>query len=189
MESQAIFEKIESIKMPYRILILVGAFALFLGAFVYFIYLPKTTEIKKTQTSIDDLDKKITRAKVERAKLPERQKEKEEVENQLTEALKLLPNNKEIPSLLTKISELASDSELYVDNITLKSEKAQDFYVQIPFSLKVTGTYHNTGVFFDKVGHMERIMNIQNVSIRPVSDRSETLSTSCEAITYRFKGD
>jgi type IV pilus assembly protein PilO len=58
----------------------------------------------------------------------------------------------------------------------------------VPISLEVRGTYHNVAVFFDKVGHMERIMNIRNVSMKPVSERSTTLVTTCDAITYRFKG-
>ena len=189
MESQAIFEKIESIKMPVRILILVGAIALFVGSFMYFIYLPRSEEIKELQTSIEELNKKITIAKRQREKLPERQKEKEEVENQLNEALKLLPNKKEIASLLTKVSELASDSELYVRVFTPKSEQAKEFYMEIPVSIEVTGTYHNVALFFDRVGRMERIMNIHNVSMTPVRERSTTLTTTCQAITYRFKGN
>jgi len=44
-------------------------------------------------------------------------------------------------------------------------------------------------VFFDKVGQMERIVNILNVSMIPVKDRSTILNTKCDAVTYRFKGE
>lgn len=190
MESQAIFEKIESIKMPIRILILVCLFALFIGAFIGLVYFPKTAEIEKTKASVDELDKKLNLAKLERAKLPERQKEKAELEAQFNEALKLLPNSKEIPSLLTKVSELANESSLDTfGKFTPKAEVSKEFYVEVPISIEVKGTYHNVAVFFDKVGHMERIMNIHNVSMKPVSERSTTLTTTCDAITYRFKGD
>jgi len=188
MEGQAIFEKIEAIKMPVRILILVCTILLFMGAFIWFVYLPKSEEIKKTRTTIADLDKQLTRAKLERAKLSERRKEKEEVDAQFNEALNWLPNSKEMPSLLTKVSELANESQLGFPVFTPKAEQEKEFYVEIPVSIEISGTYPNVAVFFEKVGHMERIMNIQNVSMKPVSERSTTLSTTCDAITYRFKG-
>ena len=189
MEGQAIFEKIEAIKMPIRILILVSAILLLSGVFVYFVYIPKTKYIKETKAKIEDLDKQLTQAKVQRAKLPARQKEKEEVDLQFKEALKLLPNSKEIPSLLTKISELGNESELDIRVVTPKGEQGKDFYMEIPISIEVSGTFHNVAIFFDKVGHMERIMNIQNVSMKPVSELSTTLTVTCDAITYRFKGN
>jgi type IV pilus assembly protein PilO len=189
MEGQTIFEKIETIKMPIRLLIFFGSIALLAGAFIYLIYLPKSEEIKKSTASIVELDSKLKLAKAERAKLPATQKRKEEVDLQFNEALKMLPNSKEIPSLLTKVSELANDSNLEAfGGFTPKAEAEKEFYVEVPISLEVKGTYHNVAVFFDKVGHMERIMNIRNVSMKPVSERSTILITTCDAITYRFKG-
>ena len=187
MEDKSFFEKIEAIKLPIRISILVGTLVLFMGAFIWFVYLPKTDEIKKTNASIEDLNRKLTRAKIERQKLPKKKKEKEEVDAQFQEALKLLPNTKEIPSLLRKITELGNDSQLDFRVFRPKKERAKEFYLEIPVAIEVRGTYHNVAIFFDRVGHMERIMNIHNVSMKPVTPRSTELITICDAITYRFK--
>lgn len=189
MEGEAIFQKIETIKMPIRIGILAGIIVLFLAAFIWFIYLPKSEAIETTTTSIDELDKQLNRAKLQRAKLPEKQKEREELDLQLQEALKLLPNSKEIPSLLRKITELGNESQLDFRVFTPKSEQTRELYIEIPVAITVSGTYHNVAIFFEKVGRMERIMNIKNVSMKPVSDRSTTLTTTCDAITYTFKGN
>jgi type IV pilus assembly protein PilO len=190
MEGQTIFEKIEAIKMPVRLTILIGSIALIAGAFFYFFYLPKSDEIKKAKASIDELDTQLQKAKAERAKLPATEKKKKEVDAQFNEALKMLPNSKEIPSLLTKVSNLANDAQLDAfGGFTPKPEVEKEFYVEVPISIEVRGTFHNVAIFFDKVGHMERIMNIKNVSMKPVSERSTTLITTCDAITYRFKGN
>ena len=61
--------------------------------------------------------------------------------------------------------------------------------MEIPVSIEVSGPYHNVAVFFDKVGQMERIINILNVSMTPQKERSTTLTTRCDAVTYRFKGE
>jgi type IV pilus assembly protein PilO len=189
MEEKNFFEKVEEIKMPIRIIILVGTVVLLTGAFIWFIYLPKTEVIESTTKSIEDLNGQLNRAKIERKKLPERRAEKAEVDAQFQEALNLLPNSKEIPKLLTNLSELANESQLDFPAFRPKSVRAREFYVEVPIAIEVKGSYHDIAVFFDRVGHMERIMNINNVSMKPVSDRSTTLITTCDAVTYTFKGD
>lgn len=189
METEAFFNKIEQIKMPIRILILVVTVVLFVGAFIWFVYIPKTDEIDTTTKSIEDLTHQLNKAKIEREKLPERRAEKAEVDAQFQEALKLLPNTKEIPSLLRKITELGNESQLDFRVFRPRKEITREFYLEIPVSIEVRGTYHDVAVFFDRVGHMERIMNIRNVSMRPEKERSTTLITTCDATTYRFKGN
>jgi type IV pilus assembly protein PilO len=110
------------------------------------------------------------------------------VNTQFKEALKLLPNQKEIPSLLKKVTQLGDDSELDFRLFRPRREIPKEFYVEIPVAIEIRGSYHNVAIFFDKIGHMERIMNILNVSMKPVAGGSTTLITTCDAVTYRFKG-
>ena len=189
MEDKTFFEKVEDIKMPIRIGIFVGTIVLLAAAFVYFVYLPKTDQIAQTQTSIDDLDAKLKRAINQRKKLPKVRAEKKQVDTQFDEALKLLPNEKEIPDLVTKITALGADAGLDLRVFTPKSDRKKEFYKEIPISLTIKGTYHNVAVFFEKVGRMERIMNIQNVNMKPERANSDILNVTCEAITYTFQGD
>lgn len=188
METGAFFEKVEKIKMPVRILILVGTVVLLAGLFVWFVYLPKTEAIAKTDQEIKGLQDQLNRARIRVRRLKQFEAEWAEVDTQFKEALKLLPNQKEIPSLLRTITQLGSDSQLEFRLFRPQKERAQDFYMEIPVSIEVSGNYHNVAVFFDKVGQMERIINILNVTMKPVKDRSTTLITACDAVTYRFKG-
>jgi type IV pilus assembly protein PilO len=189
MEDKTIFEKIEDIKMPIRIGIFVGTIVLLAAAFVYFVYMDKQEKIAQTQASIQELDTKLNRAKNQRKKLPKVRAEKKQVDDQFDAALKLLPNEKEIPDLVTKITALGADAGLDLRVFTPKSDRKKEFYKEIPISLRLKGTYHNVAIFFEKVGRMERIMNIQNVNMKPERANSTTLNVTCEAITYTFRGD
>lgn len=189
MEGKSFIEKIESIKWSIRVLILLGTVVILGVAFFMTVYRPKTDIIKNTTDSISDLNRNLTRAKLQRKKLPEKQAEIKEVRNQFNEALKLLPNTKDIPGLLKKITEMANESQLDYRIFQLRKERPKEFYVEIPIAIEIRGTYHDVAVFFDKVGHMERIMNIHNVNMKPVKPRSTTLITTCDAVTYRFKGN
>lgn len=189
MEAEALYEKVGKIKMPARLAILFGTIVLFVGLFAYLVYFPKTGDIKKTTQEIDALNRQLARAKIKSKDYKSLQAKKKEADLQLKEALKLLPNSKEIPNLLRKVTELGNESNLDFRIFDPKNEIARDFYVEIPVAIEVRGKYHEVAVFFDKVGHMDRIMNIHNVTMRPEKAQSTTLITKCNAVTYRFKGN
>ncbi len=189
MNTGALFEKVEKIKMPIRIAIFLGTLVLLAGLFVYFVYIPKTEEIATTREEIAKLQQKLNQAVVRARALKKFEAEYAEVDAQFQEALRLLPNTKEIPSLLKSITQLGTDSQLEFLLFSPQRERAQDFFMEIPVSIEVSGTYHNVAIFFDKVGQMERIVNILNVSMTPQKERSTTLTTRCDAVTYRFKGE
>ena len=189
MELGAFIEKVEKIKMPVRIAIVVGSMVLFAGLFVWLVYLPMNEEIAKMREEVAKLEQKLNQVIVRARAEKKLQAEYAEVDLQFQEALKLLPNTKEIPSLLKSVTQLGTDSQLEFRLFSPQREASRDFYMEIPVSIEVSGSYHNVAVFFDKVGQMERIVNILNVSMTPVKDRSTTLNTKCDAVTYRFKGE
>jgi type IV pilus assembly protein PilO len=188
MEESPFLEKIEKMRMLHRILILVGSIVLLGGLFVWLVVLPEIGEISKTSKEIVVLNQQLDQAKIRARNLKKFEAEQAEVTAQFREALKLLPNKREIPSLLRTITQLGTDSHLDFLLFSPKKEKAENFYIEIPVAIKVSGTYHNVASFFDKVGRMERIVNILDVSMSPVKPLSTTLITTCDAVTYRFKG-
>lgn len=179
-------EKIEKIKMPIRILILVGTLVLLAGAFAWFIYVPKTEAIEKTEQSVQTLSKKLANVKKQARDLEKFEAKFEQVSAQFEEALKILPDSKEIPSLLTNITRLGNEAGLQFLLFNPQNERGRDFYKEIPVSIRVQGSYHDVARFFDTVGRMDRIVNILNVSMKPKQALSTELVTSCQAVTYQF---
>ncbi len=188
MAEGSFFEKIEKIKMPIRILILVGTLVLLGGAFYFLVYQPKTDEIRRATNEVSGLKMKVMKAKRDAKRLPEVEAREVKVNAQFKQALKLLPNEKEVPSLLRNITKLGADSNLVFRLFSPRKESPEHFYYRLPVSIEVSGNYHDVATFFDKVGRMERIVNILNVSMKPQKARSTMLITKCEAVTYRFKG-
>lgn len=187
MPTGALFEKVEKLKMIHRVLILVGTIVLLAGLFLWLVYFPKTDQIKRLNKEIAGLEQKINQARIKARSLKKFEAEQVEVEAQFQEALRLLPNKREIPTLLRSITQLGSDSNLEFRSFSPRKEKARDFYVEIPVSMEVSGSYHDVAVFFDKIGRMERIVNIIDISMKPAKGRSTRLTTKCNAATYRFK--
>jgi len=189
MDKESFIAKIEKIKMPVRIAVVAATLVLFAGLFIWFVYLPMSEEIGKMREEVAKLEQRLNQAIVRSRAEKKLQAEYAEVDFQFQEALKLLPNTKEIPTLLKSITQLGTDSQLEFRLFSPQKETSRDFYMEIPVSIEVSGSYHNVALFFEKVGQMERIVNILNVSMTPLKDRSTTLNTKCDAVTYRFKGD
>ena len=186
MDSADFIEKIEKIKMPYRILILVGTVVLLGVVFIFLGYMPKTEEISKTTKSNAELSRRINEAKQKTKDLDKFEADVAQVESQYNEALTLLPKTEEIPSLLTNITELGTTSNLEFSFFSPGKGKDEQMYSELPVSIQVQGKYHDVLLFFDRVGKMKRIVNIKNVSMSPQRETTE-LSVKCQAVTYKFK--
>lgn len=170
-----------------RMLLMGGIVFVLAGGYFYLLYLPRSTDIHETRLSIEDLERKVAVAKAQARNLDKFKAEAEEINRQFEEALKLLPDSREIPSLLKAISQQGIDSRLEFLLFSPGQEQIRPFYVEIPVSIKVSGQYREVAAFFDKIRRMQRIVNVVNVEMKPKQDLSTDLETTCKAVTYRFK--
>jgi type IV pilus assembly protein PilO len=88
----------QKIALLLLIMVAVGA------AFYYGIQKPKYDQLKALQVKLNDLQNQIQENKKITENLPRLIKEYEQLQIELTSALTELPNQKEIPSLLTSIT-------------------------------------------------------------------------------------
>ena len=157
-------------------------------AFYFLFYTEKTKEIKGLESREASLFKEITEAKAIAAKLEEHLAEMEETKRLFAEASVLLPQKKEIPSLLTNISALGTNSGLNMATFSPGGERRKEFYAEIPVSIKVNGPYHNIGTFLFEVSKLDRIVSAINISLGGGKmQRGEMLlGSNINLITYRF---
>ncbi|MBW2367548.1 MAG: type 4a pilus biogenesis protein PilO [Deltaproteobacteria bacterium] len=179
------FEKVEQLSKLQRILICVGALLLLIGGFVYFSYLPKIKQIDSLKTSHRSLEQQLATAKRKAAQLNEYREKMKKAQEDFLIAKKVLPEKKEIPSLLASVSQSGQDAGLEFVLFQPKSEIVKDFYAEIPVAIKVAGTYHNVATFFDNVSRLFRLVNIQDIQMKG-GQKSAVLDTSCTAVTYKF---
>ena len=183
------FDKISKLRMIHRILIFAGTIVLIVGLYIWLVYIPKTGEIKTIKSDLDRLERNIRIAKVKANNLKRLEADLAEAQGDLKVAIKLLPTTSEIPSLLKNITKLGNDSNLEFLLFRPEKQVSKEFYVEIPVSIEVLGSYHDVAIFFDKVGKLDRIVNVVNVNMIPIKELSTTLKTSCKATTYKFKED
>lgn len=182
---EPLFEKIGTLSKGHRIVICVSTFIVITGLFVYFLYLPKFEKFDQLNSDYKNLEKRLAFAKRNAAQLNQYRKKMKTAEAQYKIAMKALPDKKEIPSLLTSITESGKEAGLEFLLFQPEAEINKGFYAEIPVSIKVAGNYHNVGLFFDNVSRLYRIVNIKNI-VMEASKEGKMLNASCTAVTYRF---
>jgi len=180
-----LFEKVGNLSKVHGILLCVTTFIVIIGSFVYFLYLPKFETLNQLNSEYKNLEKKLISIKKRAAKLNKYREAIKIAEVKYRIAMKALPDKKEIPSLLTNISESGLEAGLEFLLFQPESEINKDFYAEIPVSIKVAGNYHNVGLFFDNVSRLYRIVNIKDI-VMATPKEGDLLNTSCTAVTYRF---
>ena len=178
------FEKVEKLSTVQRILIYAGTFLVLIGAVVWFLYVPKWDQKSELQSELETLESQLMTARTKAAKLPKLRAQMKAEEAKFRLASKALPERREIPSLLTSISQSGGDAGLEFQLFQPGGEVNREFYVEIPVAVRVKGGYHNTAEFFDRVAALSRIVTIRDISMTPADDSE--LNTSCSAVTYKF---
>lgn len=167
---------------------LLAAVVILLGAAFYFgLQQPKMKQLAELEKKQADLQAKVTESKRIADNLPKFQKEYADLEKELEKALTELPNQKEIPGLLTSITTVGKNAGLDFLLFRPKPEVPQEFYSTVPVDIAVSGSFHSIANFFVGVGNLPRIVNIGNVNFSEVKDKGKSnLKVTCLATTFRF---
>jgi len=179
------------IKLPFykRFLIVFVLLAGIAGAFYFFVFMPKMNEYRVLVKRSETLQAEIVQKKSIADNLGRFREEYEKMQQRLQESLKELPNDKEIPELLTSISSIANQNQLEVKKFQPGGEVAKGFYAEVPVVLTLTGRYLDIGKFFFDVSEMPRIVTVGNIKMKTAGGKPAghmLVSVDCQATTYRF---
>jgi len=182
------------VKLPrvQKIAILVGAVVVLIGLYWFLFYKGHSEKLDAQRTILTKKQQELSEQKVILANLPKFRQETEEMKAKRQVALQQLPNTKDIDKLLKDISYHAIESGLEILLFKPAKEVQKNFYAEIPVELKLSGTYHDFGLFFEKIANLSRIVNVADLEIEKIKERGEESSVrnllvaSCKAKTYKF---
>lgn len=110
-----------------------------------------------------------------------------EMEESFGALLRQLPSDTEVPGLLEDITRTGLGSGLEFEEIKLLPEVTQQFYIELPIQISVTGAYHDLATFVSGVSSLPRIVTLHDFEIKPASaDSTSRLKMSILAKTYRY---
>ena len=174
-----------------KIAILAVTIILIAALYYSFLYSPRADEVAKLSDSVEIAHNEKTVKTQKAANLPRLRQDLQRLDAELKKAIAQLPDKKEIPDLLSSISSKAQESGLDILLFRPRAEAFQEFYAEVPVDITVKGNFHNTVNFFDEVGRMDRLVNIDNIGLKnpTVNGDNVVLETTSVATAFRFLDD
>ena len=183
-----LLDRILDLPRQQKIGVLAGLVVAILLLDYFLFYSPRSDEISKLTQEVESQRNERDKKKKEAANIPKLKEQMARLDGRLKEAVAQLPDRKEIPDLLSSISNKVRESGLDILIFRPRAENIQEFYAEIPVDIVVRGGFHNVATFFDEVGRLNRLVNIANIELRnPRANEDQIImEVSTVAITFRF---
>jgi type IV pilus assembly protein PilO len=173
----ALKDTFANIPKTQKIMLVVLLFVAVIAAFYFLLYRNLAAQKHALIVKRDVLRSELNEKRMLAANLDRLKIEIAALESQLSQALLVLPEEKEIPKLLVGINTLGLKAG--VDFLLFRpgTLTIRDFYGEFPVQIRVRGTYHALGRFFENISKMSRIVNVSDLKIIPLPPSKETKDT------------
>lgn len=162
--------------------------ACLLGGVGYYLHSMNSGHLDTLRTEVEETQQNVQKHQAIANQLSRLEIRLTALDDTLKVAIMLLPESREIPELLTQISQLGSNSGLEFRLFKPEPEKQTDFYAEVPVNLSILGRFHEVATFFDHLAKLSRIVNVTDIKIIPLKGKEDasTLSIDCLLTTFRF---
>jgi len=176
---------------PWWVGLLVGlglAGAVLYGTETLFVKKVKA-DIAGADTTIEQLDQKISQGRAAERKLPQFREEVKRLELELEKLRRILPSTRNTEEIIKKLKSLVDQGEFVWRNLAFPALAASsdDPYVEWPISVSVEGRYHDLAILFSRLSNFSRIINVENIKISalPTQD-TKTIGADFVAKTFVY---
>jgi type IV pilus assembly protein PilO len=138
------------------------------------------------RSRLEGLQTEIRKGQAIEAKLPEFEREIENLQAKLNDLLSILPTEPETGELLKWVKNLADQSNLDLKRFSPNGLRPVEFYKEFPITMEIEGDYHDLGVFFDRISKYSRIINVSNVNITAKGQGRGSIVSNFIATTFVY---
>lgn len=180
-------KRVGAAPLPVKIAIIVILCVALLVAGYFLDTTQQQIELDKVAAEEQQLRQVFAGKQAKAANLEAYKQQLEEMRTSFGTLLRQLPNETEIETLLTDISQTGISAGLDIDFFKPEGLRPKEFYSEYPIKLKVTGRYHEFAEFISGVAALPRIVTVQEIEIKPSSEKSGVkLTMELTAITYQY---
>lgn len=136
----------------------------------------RTTEVRLRE----DFSKKLAQAAI----LDALKRQREQVQQYVTQLEKQLPGKADMDALLTDINTAGQGRGLQFELFKPGQVLVKDYYAELPISVRVVGKYHDIGAFAADIANLSRIVTLNNLNLMPAKDGNLTMDTTAKTFRY-----
>ena len=177
--------------------VVVGGAALITAGLYFTMFKTQRDQNTAAQTALDSKRKENAELESYRPKLAEIERQLASLKQQLEIERRIVPDEKEVDGFIRMLDAEASKAGIEIRRYTAQPVAQKDFYTEVPFEMELDGPYYSMLNFFDRVGKLERIVNVSSLLVsttRKPSDAkakktyqyapNESIVATCKATTF-----
>ncbi len=175
---------------------LLGGLAVFLVLYFWYarVYTKNATAIKQKQVQYEYLLSDLKSVEMKAKSFESLKKEYEELTERYRTVERLLPEQKQIPLLLTQMHSAASINETGVLQLIPQDVVPVSFYNASSFDIQISGRYHDVGRFLSSVANFPFLADVSSMTITalhpeelPPEGEAASINASLKLTTYYVK--
>lgn len=139
-----------------------------------------TAEQAKEVQLREDYKKKLVQA----VNLDALKKQREQVQQYVTQLEKQLPSKAEMDALLSDINQAGLGRSLQFELFRPGQVSVKEYYAELPIAVRVTGRYHDIGAFAADIANLSRIVTLNNLNLMPGKDGNLVMDTTAKTFRY-----
>ena len=178
------FKDLAKVKWYYQVLLIGGICGGLLALFWYQYLNPMNDDIQGRIKILNDLQVVIAKSLQQQKQLEQLKKEAQELEEKLDKLKTVLPLEKETDQIFRSVQQQATTSALRILRVAPRPLIDHEVYTEWPIDMEITGTYHNVGIFLDKIRQLPRIVNITGLRMNVRNAEGDQSFTTSVGATY-----
>lgn len=172
---------------PRKLAAVVIAVALVLLLLYFnFILRPQVSQAASLVTKMNKMRADLKKTETDIAEIPKFKKDIRTYNDKVTYYEKMLPAEREIPSLLQSLSEMAKNSNVKIIGITptVMSDEKGTIYQELPILINARSGYHELGRFLSSLENSERFIKVADISVRSNGMNPKKHDVESLVVTY-----
>ena len=169
-------------------LIILAVVAVMIGLLFWQIYYsPLVEDLNNVKAAHAQLLTKLREVEQQKKTYDEDLQRREELKIASVKQRQMLPVTTEMASFLNNINSVAELTGLEILSVKPLEASPEKYYSRIPVQLNLEGSFLQLGKFFYQVGKLDRIINIENITLDnpKISDNGVIMHAKALATTFR----
>jgi len=177
--------------------VVAGAAVLVTAGLYYTVFKTQRDQNAAAEQTLEAKMKENAELEAYRPKLAEIERQLASLKQQLDIERRIVPDEKEVDGFMRMMDAEASKAGIEIRRYTSKPTAQKDFYTEVPFEMELDGPYYSMLSFFDRVGKLERIVNVSGLLVsttrKPTDAKAkktyqyapnESIVATCTATTF-----
>jgi len=158
----------------------------FFSTFLPFGHRAMAQEKGKLEQEYRQLSSDLSNARQSLNNLAEVERQYEVITKRWDVASELLPEQREVATLLRKITLVGQQSGVEFTLFKPKDRVPGEIYTENPVEIQVVGGYHQVGSFLAEVANLDRIINVSGLKLDTLDDGEDTHTVTASFIATAY---